>query len=688
MSQPAKGWDLSYTQNRELSWLKFNARVLEEATDCTVPLMERLRFVSIFTSNLDEFFMVRVGSLHDLNAVFPKKMDDKSGYLPAEQLQAIYDTVRPMIAFRDTVYTGIMRELAEHGIVEVAFEQLEGRDRAYVQSYYKNQIYPLLSPQIIDRKHPFPHLRNKMLYAAALLKDKDQEHKMLGIVGVPEEVPPILILPGNDLRFVRTEDILLSNLKKLFKIYRIVEQCVITVTRNADIRYDDEDDIEDDTVDFRSQMAKLLRKREHLAPVRLEMQGESAGLQKMLQKMLKLHPHQTYTCTCPLVLRYVYQLDSKDPSLFYPPHQPIYPTGLDPKLPIWDQVQQQDLLLFYPYHSMQPFIDLLKQSVNDPKVRAIQITIYRVARKSAIIKHLCAAAENGKHVTVLVELRARFDEQNNIEWANELEEAGCKIIYGIDRYKCHSKICLITRQEDDQTLHYITHIGTGNFNEKTAALYTDFSILTADPTIAQDAVTFFHNMLIGNLYGSYEKLLVAPISLKDGLLRQIDQQIALGKRGHIILKINALTERDLIDRLARASQAGVRVDLIVRGICCLLPGIPGKTEHITVHSIVGRFLEHSRLYCFGDGEDRRMYISSADLMTRNQINRIEIACPIESPALRQWLSEYLDILMHDTVKVRKLLSTGSYIHPETQQEQALSSQSYFFNHLPSFSDND
>ena len=469
---------------------------------------------------------------------------------------------------------------------------------------------PLLMPQIIDPSHPFPHLKNKTLYAAALLREGDK--RRLGIVGVPDVVPPILPLPARPGAFVRTEDILAHHLLKIFKIYQIEEQAVVSVTRNADISYDEAMDQED--LDLRAQMTKLLRQRERLAPVRLEMQGEAPALQAMLLRRLRLTAEQSYVCTCPLVLKYAYQLDSLDSALFYPPHAPAYPAWLDREVPMWEQIRQRDVLLFYPYHSMQPFLDLLRQSAADPAVVSIQMTIYRVAGKSAVIKHLCAAAENGKAVTVLVELRARFDEGNNITWARELEEAGCRVIYGPAGYKCHGKICLITRKEKTG-LSYVTQIGTGNYNEKTAALYTDFSLLTADRTIAADGVAFFQNMLIGDLRGSYGKLLVAPVSLKQTLLRLIDGEIARGDRGRIILKTNAVTERELIDKLAEASQAGVRVDLIVRGICCLVPGVPGKTDHITVTSIVGEFLEHSRIYCFGEGALRQMYLSSADIMT-------------------------------------------------------------------------
>ena len=411
------------------------------------------------------------------------------------------------------------------------------------------------------------------------------------------------------------------------------------------------------------------------------MQGEAPVLREMLLRRLRLRPEQSYACACPLVLKYAYRLDSPDAGLFYPPRAPAYPAWLDREMPMWDQVQQRDVLLFYPYHAMQPFLDLLRQSARDPAVVSIQMTIYRVASKSAVVKHLCAAAENGKEVTVLVELRARFDEGNNITWAKELEEAGCHVIYGPPGYKCHGKICLITRKEKGG-LSYVTQIGTGNYNEKTAALYTDFCLMTADRSVAADGVAFFQNMLIGDLRGGYEKLLVAPSSLKQTLIRLIDGEIARGGRGRILLKTNAVTERELIDKLAEASQAGVRVDLIVRGICCLVPGVPGKTENIAVTSIVGQFLEHARIYCFGEGSLRQIYLSSADIMTRNQERRVEIACPVESPELRDFLSDYLARTLADNVKARRLQPDGRYLPAEADGAAEVSVQQFYLDHPP------
>ncbi len=677
MSQTHTEYDLSYTQNRELSWLKFNQRVLEEAADETVPLMERLRFVSIFTSNLDEFFMVRVGSLFDLSVLTPNATDNKSGWTPQEQLEHVFHAVRPMIKYRDAVYADLCRKLALQGYCDAAYSDLTAQEKDFIDHYYKEDLRPLLSPQIIDRNHPFPHLKNKAIYCVALLKGKDRN--MLGIVDIPESVPSFVQLPGSQLRFIRTEVVLAEHLKKIFKIYTIVEQSIISVTRNADISFDD-DKFDDDSPDFLEHMKKLLKQRDRLAPVRLEMQGKADQLAALLRDKLSIHEHQVFSCKSPLKFDFAYQL-SGDPSLFYPPHIPAYPSYLREDLPMYEQIYQRDVLLFYPYHSMQPFLDLLRQSANDPKVVSIKITIYRLARNSAIVKHLCTAAENGKEVTVLMELRARFDEQNNIEWAEALEQAGCRLIYGPENFKCHAKICLITRREK-AGLRYITQIGTGNYNEKTAALYTDFCLMTADPQIAADGVSFFQNMLIGNLQGDYAALLVAPNSMKQEMLCLIDNEIAKGPSGRIILKANSVTERQLIDKLSEASCAGVKIDLIIRGICCLVPGIPGKTENITVTSIVGRFLEHSRIYCFGADADRRIYISSADIMTRNQVRRVEVACPVKSPELQRWFISYLHTLLSDNAKARRLLANQNYQSVPADGTTPLNAQRYYLEHPP------
>ena len=688
MSQDIKIYDLTYTQNRELSWLRFNERVLEEAADETVPLMERFRFLSIFTSNLDEFFMVRVGSLFDLSLVTPKVRENKSGLTPSEQLTQIFQAVRPLIGRRDEIYTGLMKELNASGVRDIPYSALKESDKAYIQEYYKENIRPLLSPQIIDRSHPFPHLKNKALYGAALLRDKNKS--LLGIVGVPETVPPILFLPGRATEFIRTEEVIQSHLRKIFKIYKVEESAIISVTRNADFSFeekfdDDGDETSNEAGGYLAHMAKLLKNRDRLAPVRLELSTQAPNLQALLLQMLKLPETQCYVSACPLVLSYAYMLEDCDKSLYYVPHTPIWPTGLDRQASMWEQIHHQDVLLFYPYHTMAPFLRLLQEAAADPKVQSIKITIYRLAKHSAIAKYLCAAAENGKEVTVLVELRARFDEKNNMDWAQALEQAGCNIIYGLADFKCHSKICLITRRSS-RGFSYVTQVGTGNYNEKTSSIYTDFSLMTADPVIAEDAMVFFENMLIGNTRGSYEKLLVAPLSLKSRILQEIDREIAKGSEGRILIKANAVTERELIDKLQEASCAGVTIDLIIRGICCIIPGIPGKTDHITVTSIVGRFLEHSRIYSFGSGSRRRLYISSADIMTRNQTRRVEIACPVESEALQAWICSYLTVLLSDNLKARRLQADGNYIRVRAENGPPLSVQQYYLDHpqaLPS-----
>jgi len=659
-------WDLSYTQNRELSWLKFNERVLAEAADPSVPLIERLRFASIFTSNLDEFFMVRVGSLFDLNMIAPDDVENKSGMTPAQQLDKVFDAVRPMITRRDEIYRELKTELAQVGVVELDYEDLTENQRGFVHDYYKEYIRPILSPQIIDRNHPFPHLKNKALYVAAVLNAKGKT--LLGVVGVPKSVPAILMLPGSPTRYVRTEEIVLAHVRKIFKIYEVLEAAVISVTRNADISLDEEK-FDEDNPDFLNYMAKLLRKRERLAPVRLEVQGSAPMLTKMIAGSLKLEPKQIYNCACPLKLAYAYMLDNCAPEFYYKPYNPVWPAYLDRQMSMRAQIQQRDVLLFYPYQSMQPFLDLLKESVADPQVLSIKITIYRLARNSAIAKYLCEAAENGKEVTVMMELRARFDESNNIEWAREMEEAGCRIIYGPENMKCHAKICLITRKEKNG-FSYITQIGTGNYNEKTSTIYTDFCMMTADPAVAQDAVNFFQNMLIGSLAPDYEKLFVAPNAMKSRLLKLIDDEIAKGEQGRIIIKANSITERDLIDKLSEASCAGVQIDLIIRGICCLIPGVTGKTENIKVTSVVGRFLEHSRIYWFGQGDESKCYLSSADIMTRNQTRRVEIACPVSSPEIKQTISDYLNRILSDNLKARRLHSDGNYlrVQPEAGED--------------------
>ncbi len=695
--------DMSYTQNRELSWLKFNERVLAQAVDPTVPLMERMRFVSIFTSNLDEFFMVRVGSLIDMDMLAPEEEDNKSGMTPRDQVSAICAAVVPLIERRDAIYRELSNELDNAGVTETSFEELTAAQKAYVQEYYKENIRPLLSPQVIDRSHPFPHLKNKALYAAALLtlsgkpasgkqagskqsggkqaagkQATGKQPAVLGIVDVPASLPRVIMLPGGGVRFIRTEAVIAAHLKKIFKIYDVSEQAVISITRNADISLSEEH-YDEENPDFLNYMRKLLKKRDRLAPVRLELEGRAPRLAKRLTDFLKLTPERVYSCDCPLKLDYIDQIEHCPAALFNVPHAPVYPDYLLADRPIWEQVVQRDVLLFYPYQSMQPFLDLLRQSAKDPDVLSIKITIYRLARNSAIAKALCAAAENGKEVTVLMELRARFDEQNNIDWTVELEEAGCRIIYGPENLKCHAKLCLITRRERGG-LGYIAQIGTGNYNEKTSTLYTDFCMMTADAAITRDAVSFFENMLIGNSEGEYEKLLVAPNAMKNRIMAMIDEQIARGADGRIRIKANSVTDRQLIDKLSEASCAGVRIDLIIRGICCLVPGVPGKTENITVTSVVGRFLEHSRIYAFGEGVEMKLYLSSADFMTRNQDRRVEVGGPVRSPELKTFLEEYLNLLLADNTRAWRHQTDGTYTRLTPGDAQPIDVQAWYLEH--------
>ncbi len=697
--------DMSYTQNRELSWLKFNERVLAEATEPATPLMERLRFVSIFTSNLDEFFMVRVGSLLDMDMLAPDERDNKSGMTPREQVQAICEAVVPMIRRRDAIYRELSAELAAAGVRELSIDELNAGQRAYVQDYYKANIRPLLSPQVIDRSHPFPHLKNKALYAAALLtpagkqpggkqpggKQSKQAGKqsgkqaggkqsaVVGIVDVPSALPRVVMLPGEGACYIRMESVIAAHLKKIFKIYEVSEQAVIAITRNADISLTEEEIYDEENPDVLNSMRRLLKKRDRLAPVRLELEGKAPRLARRLAAFLKLGPERVYSGACPLKLDYVDSIERCPAGMFNAPHTPVYPDYLDAERPIWDQVVQRDVLLFYPYQSMQPFLDLLRQSAKDPNVLSIKITIYRLARNSAIAKALCAAAENGKEVTVLMELRARFDEQNNIDYSLELEEAGCRIIYGPENLKCHAKLCLITRRERGG-LGYIAQIGTGNYNEKTSTLYTDFCMMTADAAITRDAVAFFDNMLIGASDGEYEKLLVAPNAMKNRIMEMIDGEIAKGAAGRIRIKVNSVTDRELIDKLSEASCAGVKIDLIVRGICCIEPGVPGKTDNITVTSVIGRFLEHSRIYAFGQDDDLKLYLSSADFMTRNQDRRVEVGAPVKSAELRAFLVEYLDRLLADNTKAWRQHSDGVYTRLTPLNEPPMTAQGWYLEH--------
>ncbi len=660
---------LNYTQNRELSWLRFDQRVLEEARDKSVPLLERMKFVAIFTSNLDEFFMIRVGSLYDMVQTDEKHRDSRSGMTPQEQLDAIYEAVAPLYKERDKTYTEIKKELSPYGICGLDFKELEADEKKYVKKYFKEQILPVLSPQIVDSSHPFPHLLNKDIYVTASLNKKEQ---MLGIVPVPTYVSDILMLPGHDIRYIRMEKVIMEYLHLVFDQYEVSDPNYICVTRNADVSPNDE--ALEVTDDFRKLMQNTLHKRRRMAVVRLETAEKlSAKMQEYFCEKFKITPAQIFRTKMPMKLDYMFSIagnlpESMKRSLVYEPFSPQKSAHVQ-EGSMLKQVKKQDILLFYPYESMDPFLKLIKDASADPNVMTIKITIYRLAKKARLVEYLCAAAENGKEVTVLIELRARFDEQNNIDWSERLEEAGCRVIYGFDGYKVHSKICLITYRNRNE-IQYITQVGTGNYNEKTAAMYTDLSLMTADLRIGQDAAEFFKNMSIGNLQGSYQYLIVSPVSLKSSILQMMDEEIRKGKDGRIVMKMNSVTDVDFIRKVSEASCAGVRVDLIVRGICCILPGVPEYTENVRVMSVVGRYLEHPRIFSFGTGKEQKIYIGSADMMTRNTEKRVEVACPVLDEQIRRQINHDLKVMLSDNVKARVMQKDGTYTKRKLKDESS------------------
>lgn len=651
--------------NRELSWLKFNQRVLEEAFDTASPLFERLKFTSIFTSNLDEFYMVRVGSLFDQTLV-AGPAENKTGMSPQEQIDAINSDVRLLYPLRDKAYAEINAGLSKLTVSHTDFKSLDAGEKRIVKEYYDREMMPVLSPQVIDSHHPFPHLENKQIYMIVKLKSKD--NMVFGIIPSPPGIERVYQIPRGRA-FLLAEDILLKYGDSLFEGYKVESKSLFRVTRNADIQVDE--GLFDQDTDYRSIMQDLLRKRSRLAPVRLEMCTETDhDLREFLLSKLNLRKDQCFYSDAPLDLSFIFSLEQAfDPSirgrLLFPPCRPQWPATVRHNSMV-AQAQQGDILLSFPFESMRPFIELLREASEDPRVVSIKITLYRLARQSQIVQHLCTAAENGKEVTVIVELRARFDEQNNINWSRMLEESGCNVIYGVDEYKVHSKIMLITRRAN-RGFEYITQIGTGNYNENTARQYTDLSIITSSREIGEDAVNFFHNLTIANLNGSYRHLLVSPSSFKSGMLSLIEEERKKaigGGCGRIIAKVNSLTDKELMDALIEAGKSGVKIELIIRGICCLRPGVPGYTDNITVRSIVGRYLEHSRIYLFGEGAERRIYIASADMMTRNTQRRVEIAAPVLDRKLVDRIASILNLLLCDNVKARLLRSDGIYTRIE------------------------
>lgn len=689
------GHDTSFTQNRELSWLNFNERVLEEADDPLVKPLEKLKFIEIFDSNLTEFFMIRVGSLYDLTLEEMEIIDNKTNMNQREQIEAIMTRLRPLYEKKDLYYNNLLQELKEFGIHILDPKELTEEEYKEIEDYFDNFITPILSPQIVDSFHPFPHLVNKDLYVVLRMRriygpevskkvqknDITYENKdFIGIITVPNVLPSFYTLSSGETRFILTEKIVHEFASKIFEHYEVKAESIIRVTRNGDVKSDDVD-FDFDT-DYKELMTELIKKRNRLQPVRLEVQGSlDKSLQKYLLNELELKERNLFICESPLAMGFAYGMIDAIPSeisapLLNSPFKPQPSIMVDPRKRVMDQVKEKDLFLSYPYESMEPMIRLLREAAEDPEVVSIKITIYRLANHSQIAEQLAYAAENGKEVTALMELKARFDEENNIEWSTYLEEAGCKILYGFGEYKVHSKICLITKYTD-RGYEYITQVATGNYNEKTAKLYTDFCMMTTHEGIAKDAVKFFNNMAIGELQGEYEHIMVSPYSMNIGLEKLIDEEIEKvkqGRRGLIRLKLNSISDRKTMEKLSEASQAGVEIKMIVRGICCLLPHIKDRTENISIMSIVGRYLEHHRIYCFGEDEVAKIYISSADFMTRNLRRRLEIACPIYDEDIKKEIIHIMNIMYADNLKGRQINAEGFFEANIGDPEQKIESQ--------------
>lgn len=667
--------------NRELSWLKFNARVLEEAEDSRVPLCERLTFLSIYQTNLDEFFMVRVGSLVDQDRASPKNRDNKTNLTAKEQIEAVLRQVGELGKRQGACYNALMEEVEAQGIRIVDFRKIGRQDSERLERVFDSQIAPLIAPIIVEPRQPFPFLRGKFIYAVVELERKNGRGR-IGIVPCNAGVFPRLIeVPGDQKRYVLVEELILHFVYKVFPGYYVKSKSLARVTRNADI---DADALYDEDHDYREFMAELMKRRKRLAPVRLELSRQlNNDLIDRLCKEMNVKKRYVFKSNMPLDLSFVFRIQDElrqKTELFYPRRVPQRSAMFESGQPILPQIHQGDKLLSYPFESMKPFLDMLQEAAEDDQVGSIKMTLYRVAKLSKVVEALCEAAENGKDVLVLVELKARFDEENNIEWSRRLEEAGCTVIYGLEGYKVHSKLCLITRIEDGKTVYY-TQIGTGNYNEKTARLYTDLCVTTADQEIGAEANDIFNRLSMGETVESSDKLLVAPHCLQNRLLEMMDNEIERAQAGmdsYIGFKVNSLTDRTLIEKMIEASQAGVKIDLVIRGICCLIPGVPGYTENIRVISIVGRLLEHSRIYIFGRGERMQMYIASADLMTRNTLKRVEVGTPIEDPALRARILEMFETMLSDNVQARLMQPDGSYLRLRAGDLPAVSSQEIFY----------
>lgn len=665
VDEPERTRDFSYTQGREVSWLRFDERVLDEALDETVPLFERLKFVSIFGSNLDEWFMVRIGSLSDLTRLKHQPRDIRSNETPSEQIDHALSILTGLLEKQSAAFSGIEANLAGAGLTRVRATDLTDADLRAIAHFFKVRVAPIISPMIVDPRHPFPNLKNGRLYAICSLDGTDEEG-LLGIVEVPHSLPRVVELPStpHNWRYVLLEDVILSRLSECFGDYEPTSSAVIRVTRNADVDPDEGSDVDED---YRQHMKTVLKRRLRLQPVRLEIDRDlDEAVETFISEAMHLEPNHVFHTNMPLDLGYVYSLEDHIPAenrdrLLYEQSEPQDSPMVDLSRPMREQVEDHDVLLFYPYESMTPLLRLLREASTDESCISIKITLYRVAKQSRLCESLIAAVENGKEVTVLMELRARFDEANNIAWAERLESAGCTVIYGSEGFKCHSKICQIT-YHDHARITRITCLGTGNFNEKTARLYSDFMLLTAHEGIGDDGNAFFRNLSLGNLYGTYQHLGVAPVSLKPLVMRGLDREIARAKAGEpaqVFMKMNSLTDRDVIDKISEACQAGVTVVMIIRGIACIKADVAGRTDGLVVRQIVGRFLEHARVYAFGVNTDL-VYLSSADMMTRNTEHRVEIAYPVLDDYCRSLVMQYMNLQLADNAKARQLTSEGTW----------------------------
>lgn len=672
----------SYMMNRELSWLKFNERVLNEAGNPRVPLAERLTFASIYQSNLDEFYSVRVGTLMDQMVEDETVHDNKTDMTSEEQVKEILKATRLLDKKKDLIYEQLMGELEPEGIRIINFNRLSQEEGKLLEKYFEHEIAPYLSATIVSKQQPFPFLKNKDIYAVAWLQSKGKKRRIAIIPCSNNVFKRLIDIPTRKGTFMLSEELILHFLPQMFKNYEVVQKSLLRVTRNADI---DTETIYDEDMGYREAMEQLIRQRKRMNPVRVEISRDlDKKLINSLCKHLSVEKSHVFLSMVPLDMSFVFAIQNylkethKD-NLFYERRTPRMSTSIDEKLPMMIQIEQKDVLLSYPYESIKPFITLLNEAAKDENVVSIKMTLYRLANKSQIVDALVEACENGKEVVVLVELRARFDEESNINYSKILEEAGCRVIYGLSGYKVHSKLCQISRKTDNG-ISYITQIGTGNYNEKTSALYTDLSLITANQEIGKEVAEIFAALLRGEVIEESEHLLVAPKCLQNKILDMIDDEIKhvrKGDEGYIGIKINSLTDKDIIEKLVDASKAGVKIEMIVRGICCLIPGIKGVTDNITVISIVGRFLEHSRIYRFGTKEREKVYIGSADYMTRNTLRRVEVATPIYDDEIRERIDSMFEIMMKDDEKGKILNKKGLYEDRQIN-ECKLNSQELFY----------